>query len=229
MLGAYVRRFANIAPRASPLPTTSTHRLYNLAIIALIIAMQAPKTLLLIALTVLLSLTSLAALPADAPRVRIETNKGAVIVELDPNRAPLSVANFLEYVRSGHYQGTIFHRVIGNFVAQGGGYDEKQVEKPTRAKVPNESGNGLSNKRGTLAMARTGDPHSATAQFYVNLADNLALDPQVSRWGYAVFGRVVEGMDVMDSIGGVETGQVGTFKSDAPLKAVIIQKMEELK
>lgn len=191
--------------------------------------MQAPKTLVLFALTVLFSLTSSLAVAADGPRVRMQTNKGVVIIELDPNRAPLSVANFLEYVRSGHYQGTIFHRVIANFVAQGGGYDEKQTEKPTRTPVPNESGNGLSNKRGTIAMARTGNPHSGTSQFYINLQDNLALDPQVSRWGYAVFGRVVEGMEVMDAIAAVETGEVGTFKSDAPLKPVIIQKMEELK
>jgi cyclophilin family peptidyl-prolyl cis-trans isomerase len=191
--------------------------------------MQAPNTLVLSALTVLFSLTSLAAFAADNPRVRMQTNKGNIVIELDVQRAPLSVANFLEYVRSGHYQGTIFHRVIGNFVAQGGGYDEKLVEKPTRAGVPNEAGNGLQNRRGTVAMARTGAPHSGTAQFYINLGDNLALDPQVSRWGYAVFGRVVEGMEVVDAIGSVETGEVGTFKSDAPLKAVVIQKVEELK
>lgn len=191
--------------------------------------MQAPKSLVLTALTVLFSLTSLLAFAADAPRVRMQTNKGTVIIELDPNRAPLSVKNFLEYVRAGHYQGTIFHRVIANFVVQGGGYDEKSTEKPTRATVANEAGNGLSNKRGTIAMARTGDPHSASAQFYINLADNIALDPQVSRWGYAVFGRVVEGMEVIDAISSVETGEVGTFRSDAPLKPVVIQKMEELK
>jgi peptidyl-prolyl cis-trans isomerase A (cyclophilin A) len=191
--------------------------------------MQAPKTLVLFALTVLFSLTSSLTLAADGPRVRMQTNKGVVIIELDPNRAPLSVENFLAYVRSGHYQGTIFHRVIANFVAQGGGYDEKLTEKPTRTPVPNEAGNGLSNKRGTIAMARTGNPHSGTSQFYINLQDNLALDPQVSRWGYAVFGRVVEGMEVMDAIAAVETGEVGTFKSDAPLKPIVIQKMEELK
>ena len=191
--------------------------------------MQAPKTLVLFALTVLFSLTSSLTLAADGPRVRMQTNKGVVIIELDPNRAPLSVENFLAYVRSGHYQGTVFHRVIANFVAQGGGYDEKLTEKPTRTPVPNEAGNGLSNKRGTIAMARTGNPHSGTSQFYINLQDNLALDPQVSRWGYAVFGRVVEGMEVMDAIAAVETGEVGTFKNDAPLKAVVIQKMEELK
>ena len=191
--------------------------------------MPSLKTLALSAVTALLALVSLPGFAADTVRVRMQTNQGTVVFELDTQRAPLSVANFLEYLRSGHYQGTVFHRVIGNFVVQGGGYDEKQVEKPTRATVPNEAGNGLANRRGTLAMARTGAPHSATAQFYINLADNLALDPQVSRWGYAVFGRVVEGMDVVDIIGSVETGEVGTFKSDAPLKAVIIEKIEEVK
>jgi cyclophilin family peptidyl-prolyl cis-trans isomerase len=191
--------------------------------------MQLLKTFVLTAFTVLLALLSIPSLAADSVRVRMQTNKGTVVFELDSQRAPLSVANFLEYVRSGHYQGTIFHRVIANFVVQGGGYDEKQVEKPNRATVPNESGNGLSNRRGTLAMARTGAPHSATAQFYINLADNVALDPQVSRWGYAVFGRVIEGMEVIEAIASVDTGEVGTFKSDAPLKAVVIEKMEEVK
>jgi cyclophilin family peptidyl-prolyl cis-trans isomerase len=164
----------------------------------------------------------------QAPRVRVETNMGSFVIELDPDRAPLSVANFLDYVRSGHYQGTIFHRVIANFVAQGGGYDEKFAEKPTHAPVPNESGNGLSNVRGTVGMARTAEPHSGTSQFYVNLADNLSLDPKPSRWGYAVFGRIVEGMNVVDSIGTVATGQVGPFERDAPLKNVEIQKIVEL-
>jgi cyclophilin family peptidyl-prolyl cis-trans isomerase len=153
---------------------------------------------------------------------------GSFVIELDPDRAPLSVANFLDYVRSGHYQGTIFHRVIANFVAQGGGYDEKFAEKPTHAPVPNESGNGLSNVRGTVGMARTAEPHSGTSQFYVNLADNLSLDPKPSRWGYAVFGRIVEGMNIVDSIGTVATGQVGPFERDAPLKNVVIQKIVEL-
>ena len=153
---------------------------------------------------------------------------GSFVIELDPVRAPLSVSNFLDYVHSGHYQGTIFHRVISNFVAQAGGYDEKFAEKPTHASVPNESGNGLSNARGTVGMARTGDPHSGTSQFYVNLADNVSLDPKPSRWGYAVFGRIVEGMNVIDSIGSVATGQVGPFEREAPLKNVVIEKMVEI-
>jgi cyclophilin family peptidyl-prolyl cis-trans isomerase len=164
----------------------------------------------------------------QAPRVRVETSMGSFVIELDPARAPLTVTNFLDYVRSGHYQGTIFHRVISNFVAQAGGYDEKFVEKPTHAAVPNESGNGLSNTRGTVGMARSSEPHSGTSQFFVNLADNTSLDPKPSRWGYTVFGRVVEGMNVVDSIGAVATGQVGPFERDAPMKNVVIQKMEEL-
>jgi cyclophilin family peptidyl-prolyl cis-trans isomerase len=170
----------------------------------------------------------LAAHAQQAPRVRVETNLGSFVIELDPERAPLSVTNFLDYVRAGHYQGTIFHRVIANFVAQGGGFDEKFVEKPTHAPVPNESGNGLSNVRGTVGMARTAEPHSGTSQFYINLADNLSLDPKPSRWGYAVFGRIVEGMNLVDSIGTVATGQVGPFERDAPLKNVVIQKIVEL-
>jgi cyclophilin family peptidyl-prolyl cis-trans isomerase len=153
---------------------------------------------------------------------------GSFLIELDTARAPLTTKNFLEYVRSGHYTGTIFHRVISNFVAQGGGYDEKLVEKPVGVAVPNESGNGLSNSRGTVGLARTGDPHSGTAQFYVNLTDNASLDPQPSRWGYAVFGRIIEGMGTIDSIGAVATGEQGEFASDVPLKAIVIEKMEEL-
>lgn len=160
--------------------------------------------------------------------VRVHTNMGSFLIELDTSRAPLTTKSFLEYVKAGHYNGTIFHRVISNFVAQGGGFDEQFVEKPVGAGVPNESGNGLSNARGTVGLARTGDPHSGTSQFYVNLADNAALDPQPSRWGYAVFGRVIEGMSTIDSIGSVATGEQGPFEQDAPLKAIVIEKMEIL-
>ena len=175
----------------------------------------------------LLLAAGLTAHAQDNPRVRVDTNLGKFVIELDRARAPLTVANFLEYVTAGHYNGTIFHRVIANFVAQGGGYDEKTVEKPVRAGVPNESGNGLSNRRGTVGLARTGDPHSGNAQFYINLADNAVLDPQPSRWGYAVFGRIVEGMNVVDDIGAVATGESGPFERDAPLKPVIIIRIEE--
>jgi len=160
---------------------------------------------------------------AASPRVRFVTTLGAFTVELDTARAPLSTANMLQYVRDGHYDGTIFHRVVGNFVVQGGGHLPDGSEKPVRTPVPNESGNGLSNRRGTVAMARTGDAHSATSQFYVNLTDNLALDPSPSRWGYAVIGRVVEGMEVIDKIASVPTGASGPFPEDVPLQPIVIQ------
>jgi len=161
--------------------------------------------------------------------VRVYTSAGSFLIELDSARAPLTVENFLEYVRAGHYNGTIFHRVISGFVAQGGGYDEKFQERPTRRGISNESGNGLSNRRGTVGIARTGEPHSANAQFYINLADNAALDPQPSRWGYAVFGKIIEGMSVVDEIGVVATGAAGPFDKDVPLKPIVIEKIEELK
>jgi len=156
--------------------------------------------------------------PATTPaRVRFVTTLGTFTVQLDPARAPLSVENVLQYVRDGHYDGTVFHRVVGNFVVQGGGYLPDGTEKPVRAAVANESGNGLSNRRGTIAMARTDAPHSATSQFFVNLTDNLALDPGPTRWGYAVIGRVVEGMEVIDKIASVPTGARGSFPEDTPL------------
>ena len=157
-----------------------------------------------------------------AQRVRFETTLGAFTIETDPGRAPLTSASFLQYVRDGHYDGTIFHRVIGNFVVQGGGYLPDGTEKPVRPGVPNESGNGLSNRRGTVAVARTEDPHSGSSQFYVNVADNIALDPSPSRWGYAVFGRVVEGMEVIDRIASVATGARGPFPDETPLEPVEI-------
>ena len=162
--------------------------------------------------------------PASPLRVRFETTAGAFVVELDRERAPLSAANIEQYVRDGHYDGTIFHRVIGNFVVQGGGYTTDGREKPTRPPVANESGNGLYNRRGTVALARQGNPHSATSQFYVNLVDNLSLDPGPTRWGYAVIGRVTEGMDVIDRIAAVATGNRAPFGEDVPLEPVVVQK-----
>ncbi|HYM35579.1 MAG TPA: peptidylprolyl isomerase [Steroidobacteraceae bacterium] len=161
----------------------------------------------------------------DTPHVKLTTNMGAIVLELDAQRAPLTVKNFLQYVRDKHYDNTIFHRVIQNFVIQGGGYTDKNIEKPTRSSVPNESGNGLSNRRGTIGLARTGDPHSGTSQFYINLGDNVALDPQPSRWGYTVFGHVIEGMEVAQKISEVATSTVGQLQ-DTPVKQVIIQKAE---
>ena len=166
--------------------------------------------------------------PPRNSRVRVQTSAGNIVIELNAERAPLTVANFLKYVDEGHYTGTIFHRVVPSFVIQGGGYDAAYNLKPAARKVVNEAGNGLSNVRGSVGLARANDPHGGDSQFYVNLGDNAALDPNSSRWGYAVFGRVLEGMEVVDQIGNVATGARGPFKEDAPLKPVVIEKIERL-
>ena len=165
---------------------------------------------------------------ADAPpQVRVTTNMGDFVIELLPDRAPLTVVNFLRYVKEGFYSGTLIHRVVANFVIQGGGHSASDLKlKPVHDPVNNESGNGLQNKRGMVGIARGESAHSGNAQFYVNLVDNPDLDPLPTRWGYAVFGRVVQGMDVVDRIGVTPTGSSGPFKSDTPLKPVIIEKME---
>jgi cyclophilin family peptidyl-prolyl cis-trans isomerase len=179
------------------------------------------------ALCVLAVLGSLLPRPADAQTVRVTTDMGTFTIQLDADRAPLTAANFMRYVNEGFYSNTLFHRVVGGFVVQGGGHSAVDMKvKPTHDPVFNESGNGLQNKRGTVGMARSGAPHSGNAQFYINLADNPELDPLPTRWGYAVFGRVIDGMDVLDRIGVVATGAVGPFKSEAPLKPVVIQKVE---
>lgn len=159
------------------------------------------------------------------PRVRIVTSVGEFVVELDRVRAPLTVDNFLKYVTEGHYAGTIFHRVIAGFMAQGGGYTIDMKPKPAEREVANESGNGLSNLRGTIAMARTTEPHSANSQFYINLVDNLDLNPRPTRWGYAVFGKVVEGMEVVDRIGHTATGAGGEFDRNVPVEPIVIENM----
>ena len=161
---------------------------------------------------------------ADYPQVRIETTAGTFVVELDRKRAPLTVENFIQYVNDGFYAGTIFHRVINSFVIQGGGYTANHEARRTQPPIPNESGNGLSNNRMTIAMARTSDPHTADSQFYINLADNEALDPKPTRWGYTVFGRVIEGSDVVDDIGHRATTAEGEF-TNLPAVPVIIEKM----
>lgn len=167
-----------------------------------------------------------AAQPASslAPRVQFETSLGDFVLELDAVRAPLTAENFLRYVRDGAYDGTVFHRVIANFVIQGGGHDEKLTARTARASIPNESGNGLSNRRGTVGLAREESPHSGSSQFYVNLIDNQALDPLPSRWGYAVFGRVVEGMDVVDRIGHLPTETVAAFGPDVPVERPVVRR-----
>jgi peptidyl-prolyl cis-trans isomerase A (cyclophilin A) len=171
---------------------------------------------------------SVAAQAAGPERVRVTTTLGAFVVELQRDRAPLTVENFLSYVRSGYYSNTLFHRVIANFVIQGGGVGIDYKAKPTNKPIPNEAGNGLKNLRGTVGLARASGPHSGDCQFYVNVADNADLDPLPTRWGYAVFGRVVEGMEVVDRISVAPTGAMGPFKADAPVKAVVIEKVELL-
>lgn len=160
------------------------------------------------------------------PRVNVATNAGSFVIELDVDRAPLTVENFLAYAREGHYDGTIFHRVIQGFVAQAGGYTGDFQLKPTERMVVNEAGNGLSNLRGTVGLARTSDPHSGNSQFYINLVDNLDLNPRPTRWGYAVFGTVVEGMEVVDEIGHVPTGANGPFERNVPVQNIVIQRVE---
>jgi peptidyl-prolyl cis-trans isomerase A (cyclophilin A) len=163
----------------------------------------------------------LAAPAALAQKVRLATSEGDIVLELDRDKAPRTVDNFLQYVRSGHYDGTIFHRVIDGFMIQGGGMNAEMAEKPTRAPIPLEAGNGLSNVRGTVAMARTGDPNSATAQFFINIVDNPRLD--TFGGGYAVFGRVAEGMDAVDRIRALPTQPRG-MHANVPVKPVLIRK-----
>lgn len=164
---------------------------------------------------------------APNPRVLIETNKGRIVLELFPKLAPKSVENFLGYVNADFYNGTVFHRVIPGFMAQGGGFGLDLQKKPTRAPIPNEADNGLRNLRGTLAMARTSDPNSATAQFFVNVVDNFMLDHRgktPAGWGYAVFGKVVEGMDVVDAIVAVPRGSVAGMQ-DVPREPVVMTRV----
>jgi peptidyl-prolyl cis-trans isomerase A (cyclophilin A) len=173
-----------------------------------------------------------AAMPAFAanPEVELDTSAGVIKLELYPNAAPKTVENFLDYVKAKHYDGTQFHRVIAGFMIQGGGYDANFWQKPTRPPIPIESERsvkaGLSNLPGTIAMARTGDPNSATAQFFINVADNRRLDfhsPDPQGWGYTVFGKVIAGMDVVDRIAKSKTGPAGPFGSDVPVERVMIK------
>ena len=160
--------------------------------------------------------------------IKLTTNHGEITIELDPKNAPKTCANFEQYVRDGHYDGTLFHRVIGGFMIQGGGMDADMIPKPTRAPVPNEAANGLKNRPGTLAMARTSAPHSATSQFFINVADNSFLDhPGQDGWGYCVFGRVSDGMDVVNRIKAVPTS-VRHGHRDVPATDVVIEKAEIL-
>ena len=160
--------------------------------------------------------------------IKLHTNHGVISIELDFEKAPVSAKNFQQYVEEGHYTGTIFHRVISNFMIQGGGFKPGMEQKPCRAPIDNEAANGLKNKKYTLAMARTSDPHSATAQFFINIVDNDFLDfksPSGNGWGYCVFGKVVDGTDVVDKIKGVKTGNAGGHQ-DVPKEDVLIEKAE---
>ena len=162
--------------------------------------------------------------------VEMKTSAGTLRIELDDAKAPLSVANFLEYARKGHFDGTVFHRVIKGFMLQGGGFEPGMKQKPTAEAIANEANNGLKNKKYTLAMARTSDPHSATAQFFINTVDNAFLDfrgENAQGWGYAVFGRVVAGMEVVDAMEKVATGRKG-FHDDVPIEDVVIERVSEV-
>ena len=168
--------------------------------------------------------------PAPAtisPQIQVFTSMGNFTIELNQERAPLTVTNILAYVDSGHYTNTLIHRVVASFVIQGGGFNVDYTAKAAPLRVNNESGNGLSNVRGTVGLARGQDPHGGNCQFYVNLNDNAALDPNATRWGYAVFGRVIDGMDVVDRIGNVATGKHGAI-DETPIKPVVILKVERV-
>lgn len=180
------------------------------------------KNTLLFAASLLLSCVALAANPV----VEMKTSLGAVTIELYPDKAPKTVENFLQYVKDGFYADTIFHRVIDGFMVQGGGFDKSMSQKPTRAPVPNEADNGLKNKTGSIAMARTSQPHSATAQFFINVADNGALDyPSRDGWGYCVFGKVTKGMEVIQSMAKVKTTRSGGH-ADVPATPIVIESVK---
>ncbi|GGI16202.1 peptidyl-prolyl cis-trans isomerase B [Oxalicibacterium faecigallinarum] len=179
----------------------------------------------LLILTAALSFTGLFshAQAADLPRVTLKTNMGEIVLELNQEKAPVTVANFLQYVKSGQYNGTIFHRVIADFMIQGGGFDRNMQEKKTRAPIQNEANNGLRNEIYTIAMARTAAPHSATAQFFINTKNNSNLNyPGFDGWGYTVFGKVIKGTEVVDQIKNVSTGNAG-FHQNVPTSPVIIE------
>jgi peptidyl-prolyl cis-trans isomerase B (cyclophilin B) len=173
--------------------------------------------------------TSHSSTQGQATMVKLHTNKGVITLQLDAEKAPITVKNFLDYVNSGFYSNTIFHRVIGNFMIQGGGFEPGMIQKKTNAPIKNEAANGLKNDNYTIAMARTGDPHSATAQFFINVKDNNFLNyPGQDGWGYCVFGKVVEGKEVVDAIRQVKTGNKSGHQ-DVPLEDVIITKAEVVK
>jgi peptidyl-prolyl cis-trans isomerase A (cyclophilin A) len=175
----------------------------------------------------LMGLIGCSSLSGPNPRVLMETSLGDMTIELYPNKAPITVKNFLTYVDNHHYDGTIFHRVIGDFMIQGGGMRPDLTEKPTLPPIRNEAANGLRNERGTIAMARTNDPNSATSQFFINVEDNAPLNPGPGNAGYAVFGRVISGMDIVDKIRRVETHKLGPHEN-VPVENVVIKSVRRL-
>ena len=186
------------------------------------------RALRILLLPLAVTLCALPAMAADNPTAVIKTSKGDIQIELFAEQAPTTVANFINYANSGFYDGTIFHRVISHFMIQGGGFTPEMEKKATGEPITNEADNGLSNRRGTIAMARTSDPHSATAQFFINVQDNMNLDhtgqSNPREWGYAVFGRVTSGMEVVDEIRFLQTTRVGPY-SDVPVEPVIIEQI----
>ncbi len=177
-------------------------------------------------ISLLVAALSLSVAAWAGPKVEMQTSLGRIVIELDDAKAPGSTKNFLAYVQDGFYNGTVFHRVIPNFMIQGGGFTADMTQKPTKAPIQNEAKNGLKNARGTIAMARTQDPHSATAQFFINHIDNVMLDyPSRDGWGYAVFGKVTEGMDVVDKIAQVRAGNRGMHQN-VPVEPVVIQSVK---
>lgn len=182
------------------------------------------QRLLVLFVTLLFSLTAFAA----NPQVEMKTSQGIIIIELYRDKAPQSVENFLRYAKEDFYKGTLFHRVIDGFMIQGGGFSSGMKEKPTREPIQNEAKNGVKNETGTIAMARTSDPHSATAQFFINLKNNTSLDyPNPDGWGYAVFGKVIRGLDVVQKIGKTTTGSSG-FYQDVPTTPIVIESVKIL-
>jgi peptidyl-prolyl cis-trans isomerase A (cyclophilin A)/peptidyl-prolyl cis-trans isomerase B (cyclophilin B) len=191
------------------------------------VAHPARRRRLKILVAALTLLASFAAGAAD-PQVEMKTSLGTIVIELDPGKAPATVQNFVQYVKERHYDGTLFHRVIPGFMIQGGGFDADFKQKPTRAPIKNEAANGLKNDVGTIAMARTADPHSATAQFFINVADNASLNfrfPTPEGYGYTVFGKVTKGMDVVQRIVKVRTGPGPAPHRDVPVKPVVIESV----
>jgi len=174
---------------------------------------------------IILFATNLNAQLVGDATIEIQTSEGSITLQLDGRRAPITVENFINLIKSEYFNNTIFHRVIPNFMIQGGGFDQNLSDLESQSSISNESGNGLTNLRGTIAMARTSDPHSANAQFFINTKDNSFLNPKSGRWGYAVFGNVIKGMDIVDRISKKPTGPKGRFSEDVPIEEILIHKI----